>query len=350
MTDKTDSKDDSQERLKDSLDQLINPLQTQMTQLQMWLQCRNLGMCATFALLSIYIVLTCFFSFYLILLITDVNDQNIDDLREIDKTLTNLEQSVSKMNTMVEKELESMVYVERLDEALKLNDQRINYLSQNCDKIKLPKLTNMQHLQPSQALQTIINNDKNNNNNNNNTNSRRNIFNNDLFIQSNDTMFNENINIINIGHNNNNSNNNKSKNKNNRNIKNSQATATTDGQVIKKRRLNNRSSKHNNNNNYNYNYSNSNSNNSSHVLSPQGHRNGNGNGGGLMVSQVRLVGKDEFDNVPQYVRSRLTQERVNNAIEDFNSELRKKYKVLRANPSKLSSHQFELYDVCCCCM
>lgn len=44
----------------------------------------------------------------------------------------------------------------------------------------------------------------------------------------------------------------------------------------------------------------------------------------------------EFDSVPQYMRGRLTLERVNSAVEAINRVIDEKYSLLRMNPSKLS--------------
>lgn len=68
------------------------------------------------------------------------------------------------------------------------------------------------------------------------------------------------------------------------------------------------------------------------------------------ISQICLVTNDELNSVPKYIRHRVTQQRVNDSIIEFNALLRKKYELLlnvRKNPSKLSTAQFELHDRYC---
>lgn len=52
--------------------------------------------------------------------------------------------------------------------------------------------------------------------------------------------------------------------------------------------------------------------------------------------RIMSVDVTEFDSVPQYMRGRLTLERVNSAVEAINRVIDEKYSLLRMNPSKLS--------------
>eukprot|EP01083_Nonionella_stella_P072322 194917_1 len=62
------------------------------------------------------------------------------------------------------------------------------------------------------------------------------------------------------------------------------------------------------------------------------------------IPQIEIVGKDEFDSVPKYVRGRLTQNRLNDSINEYNKHLLAKYRIIHMNPSKLNKHQFDLYE------
>merc|ERR1712154_731978 len=69
--------------------------------------------------------------------------------------------------------------------------------------------------------------------------------------------------------------------------------------------------------------------------------NGNGN---RQIAQLETVGRDEFDSVPKYVKGRLTQKRLNGAINEFNACIVSKYRVVNMKPSTMSKHQFDLYE------
>eukprot|EP01084_Bolivina_argentea_P260055 439039_1 len=62
------------------------------------------------------------------------------------------------------------------------------------------------------------------------------------------------------------------------------------------------------------------------------------------IPQIEIVGKDEFNNVPKYVKSRLTQIRLNESINEFNKILILKYSLLQMNPSKMGKNQFDLHE------
>lgn len=62
------------------------------------------------------------------------------------------------------------------------------------------------------------------------------------------------------------------------------------------------------------------------------------------VPQIEIVGKDEFESVPKYVRGRLTQTRLNESILEFNQELTAKYRILQMAPSKLQGSQYDAHD------
>merc|ERR1712228_267202 len=62
------------------------------------------------------------------------------------------------------------------------------------------------------------------------------------------------------------------------------------------------------------------------------------------IAQIETVGKDEFESVPKYVKGRLTQKRLNDAINEFNSCILSKYRVLSMKPSTMSKHQFDFYE------
>ncbi|CAG8589285.1 13472_t:CDS:2 [Ambispora gerdemannii] len=46
----------------------------------------------------------------------------------------------------------------------------------------------------------------------------------------------------------------------------------------------------------------------------------------------------EFDTVPKYILNRLTREKVNEAIDDFNKLLADKYRILKMNPSSMNQN------------
>jgi len=55
------------------------------------------------------------------------------------------------------------------------------------------------------------------------------------------------------------------------------------------------------------------------------------------------VNDQEMDQVPKYLRGRLTRDRVNGAVEFLNRLLREKYTLLQQNPAKLSVEQRQRY-------
>ena len=62
------------------------------------------------------------------------------------------------------------------------------------------------------------------------------------------------------------------------------------------------------------------------------------------IPQVEIVGKDEFDSVPKYVRGRLTQNRLNDSINELNQQLMAKYRILQMLPSKMQKSQYDLHE------
>lgn len=56
--------------------------------------------------------------------------------------------------------------------------------------------------------------------------------------------------------------------------------------------------------------------------------------------QVNLLSEDEFEQLPKYLKGRLTATKINAFIQDFNRFLTEKYTLLlRSNPAKLSVDQ-----------
>merc|ERR1712157_416155 len=62
--------------------------------------------------------------------------------------------------------------------------------------------------------------------------------------------------------------------------------------------------------------------------------------------KIETVGKSEFESVPKYVKGRLTQKRLNDAINEFNECVTSKYRILSMKPSTMSKHQFDIYEKC----
>ena len=62
------------------------------------------------------------------------------------------------------------------------------------------------------------------------------------------------------------------------------------------------------------------------------------------MPQIETVGRDEFESVPKYVKGRLTQKRLNDAINEFNACVLSKYRVLSMKPSTMSKNQFDFYE------
>lgn len=54
------------------------------------------------------------------------------------------------------------------------------------------------------------------------------------------------------------------------------------------------------------------------------------------LSPVPPISQDEFQNIPKYMKGRLTQEKINQGIEYFSRVLHERYSLLRQNPAKLN--------------
>lgn len=58
------------------------------------------------------------------------------------------------------------------------------------------------------------------------------------------------------------------------------------------------------------------------------------------ANQIHLLSEEEFEQLPKYLKGRLTSSKINSFIHDFNRFLLEKYTLLlRSNPAKLSVEQ-----------
>ena len=219
-----------------------------------------------------------------------------EQLEQIEKRITNLESEVSAMDETIKKEEESLVFVERMTECILLHNKKISHMIENLPP-QLPVISDRYQL-PSNALCSII-----------------------QFAQGKDK---ENISFMSEDSYNNHNNHNNHNNNRRRNTKlKRKGTLEMDDnpRAIKRRRKNN--DNYNNNNNKN---------------------NNNNNNKQREIPQIEIVGKDEFNLVPKYVKGRLTQNRLNDSIIEFNKGLQTKYRILQMNPTKMQKYQFDLHE------
>ena len=203
------------------------------------------------------------------------------------------------MDEQISKEEESLIYAERMTECVEIHNKKIEYILKNLPN-QLP-IIHDQNKNPSNALSTIINHQYQQQKEN---------------ISSNMSSITPYISSVSILSNDSNSNS-KQYIKNNNNNNKRRATSSIDDnpRATKRRRTNNE-----NRNNMN--------------------KQNNGNS----IPQIVIVGKDEFESVPKYVRNRLTQNRLNDGINEFNQELLKKYRILAMHPSKMHKSQYDLHE------
>ena len=204
-------------------------------------------------------------------------------MEQIEKRITNLENDVLTMNKSIQKEEESIIFVERMIQCIILHNKKISNIIERMP-IQLPIIPDHYQL-PSNALSLIIQQGNDNNNNNNN--------NNNISPPHQQQQ--------------------QQQQQQRRKLKRKATKEIEDNpRAIKRRRKNN-----NNNNN---------------------------NNTQRQIPQIEIVGKDEFDSVPKYVKGRLTQNRLNDAINEYNKELQSKYRILAMHPSKMQKSQFDLHE------
>jgi len=209
-----------------------------------------------------------------------------EQLEQISTRIRNLECTVSAMDDILRKEEESLIFMERMSESLELLNKKQSYIHSNLPQ-QLPVISDHYKL-ASNALSTII--------------------------QQSNNIYRDQTSSPQISTNNNNQsihNNQRRKTTSNRNNKRKALQSMDDNpRAIKRRKIN-----ASNNNNRN-----------------------------KEIPQIEIVGKDQFDSVPKYVKSRLTQTRLNDAINEFNKQLLSKYRVIQMNPSKMNKHQYDLHE------
>ncbi|CAG8758912.1 11613_t:CDS:2, partial [Ambispora leptoticha] len=62
------------------------------------------------------------------------------------------------------------------------------------------------------------------------------------------------------------------------------------------------------------------------------------NGNSASSSSLSYITIPEFDTVPKYILNRLTREKINEAIDDFNKLLADKYRILKMNTSSMNQN------------
>eukprot|EP00486_Rosalina_sp_Unknown_P012926 CAMPEP_0201584078 /NCGR_PEP_ID=MMETSP0190_2-20130828/106297_1 /ASSEMBLY_ACC=CAM_ASM_000263 /TAXON_ID=37353 /ORGANISM="Rosalina sp." /LENGTH=159 /DNA_ID=CAMNT_0048027337 /DNA_START=8 /DNA_END=484 /DNA_ORIENTATION=+ len=112
--------------MNQSLGDLVYSLNSQIKQLQSWLKCRHMK--------------------------TTVEDK--EQLEQIEKRITSLENEVSAMDESIRKEEESMVFVERMIECVTLHNKKISNMIERMPP-QLPIIPDHYQL-PSNALSAII--------------------------------------------------------------------------------------------------------------------------------------------------------------------------------------------------
>ena len=269
-----------------SLEDLLCSLNSQISRIQSWLKCRHKSSVSlNFILYQSVLVITASYKYK-----TETTVEDKEQLEQIEKRITSLENEVSTMEKSIEKEEESMVFIERMIECVTLHNKKISNMKQNMPH-QLPIISDHYQL-PSNALSAIIQYTQERNNNNNKEN------------------LSSSFNILPPSQYNNNNNNRR------RNVK-SKRKATTEiddnPRANKRRKVN------------------------------DSHYGNNKNRSG-QTPQIEIIGKDEFDSVPKYVKGRLTQSRCNDAINEFNKELTSKYRILQMHPSKMQKYQFDLHE------
>ena len=208
---------------------------------------------------------------------TETTVEDKEQLEQIEKRITNLENEVSAMEKSVVKEEESMVFIERMIECITLHNKKISFMIENIPS-QLPIISDHYQL-PSNALCAII-----------------------QYAQQQ-----ENISPLSSQYSNNNNNRDR-----NVKLKRKATSEMDDNPRANKRRRKNKDYSHRRNQ--------------------------------TETPQIEIIGADEFDSVPKYVKGRLTQNRCNDAINEFNKELTSKYRILQMNPSKMQKYQFDLHE------
>mmetsp|Transcript_57915 Transcript_57915/g.92004 ORF Transcript_57915/g.92004 Transcript_57915/m.92004 type:complete len:331 (+) Transcript_57915:32-1024(+) len=263
-----------EQRLGVHLQDLVESLQSQITDLESWLRCRHIK----------------------------TTEEDKEELEQIGKRINSLESSVYSMDQVLAKEEESLVYIERMLECVSLHNNKLSHMTENLPA-QLPVIST-RYKQPSNALTALIQSTRSQSQCEPPHAEQHAMY--DALPMHN----NENVDHSNSS----NHHQQRRKSAKTKRRKAASSSLDEDPRAIKRRRK---------------------TANSSDCQSREAAKE---------IPQIEIVGKDEFDAVPKYAKGRLTQSRLNDAINEFNHELMTKYKILHMNPSKMQKHQYDLHE------
>jgi len=256
--------EEQEEKMLESVSEMVTSLNEQVSQLQSWLKCRHMK----------------------------ISPDDREQLEQINERITNLESTVSAMDEQISREEDSIVFIERMSEAVELHNNKIDAMINHLPE-QLPIISD-RYKTPSITLSTIM-------------------------------------------------------------------------QYVDRQRSPHHQQSFQGNSSFSEPHSGTNHKHGQHRSSPPQHnqegprravkRKAAGNGGPRAtkrrkvneesqreIPQIEIVGKDEFDSVPKYVRGRLSQNRLNDSINEFNQHLMAKYRILQMAPSKMPKGQYDLFE------
>ena len=216
---------------------------------------------------------------------TEISEDDREQLEQINERITNMESTVSAMDERISREEESIVFIERMSEAVELHNNKIDAMI-NHHPEQLPVISD-RYKAPSSTLSTIMQYVQRQHHEQSN-------HDNSSFLDS-------------QTHHNPTSPPQQNQEHQRRAVKRKAAGNGHGPRATKRRKVNEGSSPRE-------------------------------------IPQVEIVGKDEFDSVPKYVRGRLTQNRLNDSINELNQQLMAKYRILQMLPSKMQKSQYDLHE------
>jgi len=249
-----------EEKMLESVSEMVSSLNEQVSQLQSWLKCRHLK----------------------------ISQDDREQLEQINERITSMESAVSAMDETIRREEESIVFIERMTEAVAVHNHKIDDMITNLPK-QLPVISD-RFKAPSNALSTIMQYVQRQND----LQHQQSQGGHSAFIESQ-----SNHNVAPPPQQNQ---------EGQRRAVKRRAAGNGDGpRATKRRKVGDTSTQRE-------------------------------------IPQIEIVGKDEFESVPKYVRGRLGQNRLNDSIAEFNQQLVAKYRILQMAPSKLQKSQYDLHE------
>ena len=211
----------------------------------------------------------------------------MEQLEQINANITNMESAVSRMDERVSKEEESLVFIERMSEAVELHNNKIEAMINDLPE-QLPLISD-KYKMPSNTLSTIIQYVQR----------QKELQHQQSFGGS--SFFESASNFLSASP--------------------PQQNQEQSRRAVKRKAAGN-----------------------GHAPRATKRRKVNDNNGSREIPQVQIVGKNEFDSVPKYVRGRLTQGRLNDSINEFNEELMAKYRILQMPCSRMAKKEYDLHE------